>query len=177
MLKNILIGIGIVVGGFLIYVATLPSHGIISRDILIDASPEKIFPYINTRSLANSWNPWFRKDLQAKITFQGPEEGVGAQTLWESGKELGTGSATVVQSILNEKVVVRLEYKEPFQMVQDATYTLRAEGTQTRVEWRVEGETPFVLRLFCVFINMDKIVGDIFAQGLVELKTMVETKK
>ncbi len=177
MFKNILIGAAIFIGGFFTYVATLPSHGVISRSILINASVDKVFPYINTRTVANSWNPWFRKDPQTRITFDGPEEGVGSQTSWVGGNELGTGSATVVQSIPNEKVVVRLEYKEPFQMVQDATYTLTSQGAQTLVEWKVEGETPFLQRALCVFINMDKIVGDVFAQGLSELKTMVEAVK
>lgn len=176
-MKKILIGLGIAIGTFLIYVALQPSHSEVSREVTINATAEKIFPYINTRSLANSWNPWLRMEPQAKITFSGPEVGVGAQTRWDEGQQLGTGSATVIESIPNQSVTVKLEYKKPFQMTQNAMYVLKANGNQTTVVWKVEGENTFLQKIICVFMDMDKMVGDTFTQGLGELKTMVEASK
>jgi hypothetical protein len=177
MLMQILGGVVVIIGAFLIYVASKPSDTVVSREVTINASADKIFPYVNTRTLANSWNPWLKMDKIAKVSFIGPEVGVGAVTKWDDGKELGTGSATVIESIPNESVTVKLEYKKPFEATQHAKYILKPNGNQTTVIWQVEGKSTFMQKIFCVFINMDKMVGDVFTEGLGQLKTMVEASK
>ncbi len=177
MIMKISIVLACLVAAFLIYVASKPSHSEIAREVTINAPVEKLFPYVNTRSLANSWNPWLRMDPQAKITTSGPEVGVGAKTIWSDGKQLGTGTATVIESIPNERVTVKLEYQKPFEMTQTAMYLLKPNGNQTTVVWKVEGKNSFMSKLMCVFMNMEKVVGDVFTQGLGELKTMVEARK
>jgi len=177
MLFKILIGLAAILGVFLIYVALQPSRSVISREVSINATPAKVFPFLTTRTVANSWNPFLKRDTTAKITFEGPETGVGSATIWEGGKELGEGRATVTEIVPYEKVTVRLEYKKPFVMTQEAYYLLRQEGAQTIVTWKVEGDSPFWIRAICVFINMEKQVGDSFSAGLAELKTKVEKEK
>src|SRR5690606_38207678 len=96
-------------------------------------------------------------------------------TSWQGGEKLGTGNAVVVESIPNERVAVRLEYFEPFQMVQNAEYIVRVDGEDvTFVTWRVTGENSFIGKFMSLFVDMDKIVGDLFDQGLRNLKTLVE---
>lgn len=177
MVVKILIGIGVLIAGLLTYVAVQPSHSVISREVVINAPAEKVFPYVNTRSIANSWNPWLQMDPKAQLDYGGPDVGAGARTNWHGGEQLGTGSATVTESVPNQLVKVKLEYKEPFEMTQDVSYILKANGDTTTVVWQVEGESTFAQRLMCVFMNMDKTVGDVFTKGLGQLKTMVETAK
>ena len=174
MLVKVFLGIGVAVGLFLIYVAIQPSHFEVSREVTINASAEKIFPFVNTRTVANSWNPFITKTKDLKLITEGPEVGVGSKTSWVDNKEMGTGTATVVESVPNERVTVKLEYTKPMTMSQTAAFLLKPAGAQTTVVWRVEGEKQFVNKLFCVFMNMDKMVGDVFAEGLGQLKTMVE---
>ena len=113
-------------------------------------------------------------DPQAKVTFTGPEEGVGAKTSWAGGKDLGTGSATVTESIPNSIVKTKLEYAEPFVMIQFAEITLTPNGNQTVVRWSVSGENKFIGRIFCFFMNMDEMIGGTFQKGLNKLKGIVE---
>lgn len=174
MLLKILIGLAVIIGGFLAYVAMKPSYSEISREVAINAPPEKVFGFINNRTIANSWNPFLQKDKSAKITFEGPETGVGSSTIWEGGKELGVGRATVTEVVPNQKLTVKLEYKEPFVMAQEANYLLRQEGGQTIVTWKVGGHNTFLAKLFCTFMDMEKMVGDVFTDGLNQLKTQVE---
>lgn len=174
MLLKILIGLLVIIGGFLAYVAMKPSYSEISREVAINASPEKVFGFINNRTVANSWNPFLQKDKEAKITFEGPEVGVGSATIWEGGKDLGVGRATVTEVVPNQKLTVKLEYKEPFEGTQEANYLLRQEGGQTIVTWKVGGHANFLSKLMCTFINMEKMVGDVFTDGLNQLKTQVE---
>jgi hypothetical protein len=163
------------VAAFLIYVAFQPSAYEVSRTISIDAPPSKVFPYVNNRTLANSWNPWLKMDPGIQIAVSGPETGVGSKTSWAGGKDTGVGSATVTESIPNERVTVKLEYEKPFAMTQEAAYVLKSAGKQTEVTWLVQGNKNFVSKVMCTFMNMDKMVGGTFEKGLAELKALVET--
>lgn len=159
---------------FLGYVAIQPSDYTISREITINAPVEKIFPYLNNQKLAEKWGPWLEVDPEAKMSYAGPDEGVGARASWDGGKQLGTGSATIVESIPNQKVGIRLEYVKPMNMVQDSEYLIRSSGAQNIVIWKVQGKNGFIGRMMCVFVNMDRTVGEMFEKGLSNLKTLVE---
>lgn len=173
MLKKILLGLGSVLVLFLGYIALQPSHFRVAREIAISAPVEKIFPYLNNQKKMNEWNPWTELDPAAKITFSGPDEGVGSRSDWDGGKQLGTGSATITES-MPSRIKVKLEYVKPFQMSQDAEYTLTPSGAQTVVSWSVEGENSFLGRVMCTIMNMKKSIGDTFDKGLAKLKTLAE---
>jgi len=115
-------------------------------------------------------------DPQAKMTYSGPDAGVGARTSWTGGKQLGTGSATIVESVPNQRVGIKLEYVKPMSMTQDAAYLIQSFGNQSAVTWKVQGRNTFLCRLMSVVMNMDKMVGGMFEKGLSNLKNLVEKK-
>lgn len=172
--KKIFGGLVAVIALFLAYVAFQPADYTIAREIKINASAEKIFPFLNSSKLAEKWGPWSEIDPEAKMVFSGPEEGVGAQTSWDTGKQLGTGSATIAESVLNQKVGIKLEYTKPMNMTQYAEYLITPADTGSIVTWKVQGKNSFVGRIMCVFVNMDKMVGGMFEKGLSNLKNLVE---
>jgi hypothetical protein len=170
--------IGLIVGGilivFLAYVAIQSPHYTISRSITIQASADKIFPYLNNSKLAEKWAPWLEIDPAAKMSYSGSDSGVGSRADWTEGKQLGTGSATIVESIPNKKVGIKLEYVKPMNMTQYSEYLIESSGNSTVVTWKVQGENTFPGRIMCVFMNMDKMVGGMFEKGLNNLKSFVE---
>lgn len=175
MAKKIGIGFAAVVVLFLGYVAMMPSDYLITRDITINAPAEKIFPHLNNQKLAEKWGPWLEVDPQAKMNYSGPDEGVGAKADWDTNGQLGTGSATIVESVPNERVAIDLAYTRPMTMSQYAEYLVKAEGDKSVVTWRVKGKNTFVGRIMCVFFDMDKMVGGMFEKGLSNLKRIVES--
>ncbi|HMX43835.1 MAG TPA: polyketide cyclase, partial [Elusimicrobiota bacterium] len=91
----ILGGLALSIGAFSIYVALKPADYLISRQLEIKASPEALFPWINNSRKTNEWMPWAALDPAMKMSFNGPEEGVGAESRWESAGKMGVGSAVV----------------------------------------------------------------------------------
>lgn len=174
MLIKILSAVAAVIAVFLAYVAFKPAHYVIARDITINAPVEKVFPYFNNSKIANSWNPWILEDPEAKIVVSGPDAGVGSTTAWSGGKKLGVGSATIVESRVNERIVIKLDYQKPFAMTQDAFYIFKPLGQQTSVTWKVAGHNNFPCRLMSTVMNMDKMVGDTFSKGLADVKARIE---
>ncbi len=175
MKKKIGIGVLSVLVLFFGYVAAQPAEYAISREIAINAPADVVFPHLNNQKLAEKWGPWLEVDPQAKMTYSGPDAGVGSVASWDSSGQLGTGSATIVESIPNQRVGIKLEYTKPMNMTQHSDYIVNAKaGSLTTVTWKVTGKNGFLGRMMCVFMNMDKYVGGMFEKGLSNLKNVVE---
>lgn len=174
MIKKLGLGLGLIMVGVLAIAALQSSKFHIEREIIIHATPEKIFPYINNSELANEWMPWQSTDPDAKMSFSGPSAGVGSTTRWDSPGRMGTGEAKVVESVENQFVKTQLSYTRPMAMSQLATVSLAAADSGTRVRWEVDGNNTFPGRVICLFMNMDKMVGGEFEKGLKNLQAKVE---
>ncbi len=174
MLKIILLASVVIIAGFLVTIALQSPEMFISRELLIRASPEVLFPYINNSKKTNEWMPWSESDPQAKMIYSGPDEGLGSISNWDSTGKMGTGRAEVVASEPNRSVQTQLTYTKPMEMSQLAEVSLTPAEQGTLVRWSVSGKNTFMGRLFCVFVNMDKMVGAEFEKGLKNLKTLAE---
>lgn len=172
--KMFMIG-AVLLGGFMSYVAMLPAEMHISREIVINNSPEAIFPFINNSQKANEWMPWKDSDPAVQINYSGPDEGVGSRSSWNSSGQMGTGEALVVESITNELVKTKLSYTKPFQMEQLAQMTLSPVDGGTRVTWSVSGKQGFLFKLIGVFVSCEEMVGGEFEKGLAKLKHLSTT--
>lgn len=176
MLKKISLAIVIGFALLFVYAATLPSDYFIFREITINAKAETIYPFVNSSKKANQWMPWIDMDPSIKMNYSGPEEGMGSSSNWSSDGKMGVGSATIIESIPNKMVKTKLEYKKPFEGVQEAEFLITESNNQSVVKWSVRGKNNVIGRFFCIFMNMDKMVGGNFEQGLLKLKTLVESK-
>ena len=176
MIAKILVGLVVVVAVFFSYLAFQPTEMRVSREIVINASPEQIFPFINNGQKADSWMPWKETDPTVKITYSGPSEGVGSASGWASQGKMGIGQALVVESIENQLVKTKLTYVKPMSMTQFTQLSLQPTSNGTVVQWLVTGQNKFGGRLMHVFLDVDKLVGSQFEKGLTNLKTMVESE-
>jgi uncharacterized protein YndB with AHSA1/START domain len=174
MAKKIGLALLAIVVVFLGYAGTRSPDYRVSREVTINAPVEKVFPYLNNSKLSEKWGPWAEMDPASKMEYSGPESGVGARTSWDSKTDLGTGSATIVESVPNQRVGIRIEYTKPMQMIQDSAYIVKASGNQSVVTWSVTGKNSFLGRVMCMFMDMDKMVGGMFEKGLSKLKGIVE---
>jgi hypothetical protein len=55
-----------------------------------------------------------------------------------------------------------------------AEFNFKPEGNQTVVTWSMVGESNFIAKALHLFMNMEKMVGGQFEQGLMQLKSVVE---
>ncbi len=151
-----------------------PSNVKIARSILIQALPEKVFPYAHNTRRIQEWNPFLEGDPSAKFTFAGPQEGVGAEYSWE-GKKSGKGKATIIEVEVNRRVGLRLDFKKPFDVTNFGDYVLTDKKGMTEFTWTIN-ETAFIPRALSVYINLDKLIGSAFEKGLTKLKESIESE-
>jgi hypothetical protein len=173
MFKKIGLGLGVVLAAVLAFAAFKSGEMHVSREILISAAPEALFPYINNSQKSYEWMPWAEGDPDMEIKYTGPLEGTGSKSTW-NGKQMGEGSSEVVESIPNQVVKTKLEYTKPFQMSQLAEVSLTPTTNGTIVKWSVSGHNNYFFRLISIFVNCDKMIGGEFEKGLNKLKSIAE---
>ncbi len=178
MIKKILAGLGLILATFMLIAALKPSEYLIKRDVMINAKPDAIFPFLISMKNADKWMPWKEQDPKVQNTYSGPEEGIGSISSWNSPGQMGTGKAEVIGVIPNQSVKTKITYTKPMEMNQDSEFVLTPMGDATKMTWAVTGNQPFFARLMCtlMFMNMDKYVGRMFEKGLNKLKMTVEGK-
>lgn len=174
MLISILGGMSALVFIFILIVATRPGDFRITRSTIIAAPPAAVFPYVNDLRKWEPWSPWAKLDANMKQTFDGPPSGVGATTHWVGNKQVGEGRMTIIESKPNELIRIKLEFLQPFKATNIAEFTFAPQANQTAVNWSMTGNKNFMMKAFCMIMNMDKMVGKDFEKGLAAMKTVVE---
>ena len=174
MFVKILIGLAVLVGLFLIVVATRPSAFRITRKATIAAPVSAIFAEVNDFHKWVAWSPFEKFDPAAKKTYEGPTSGVGAIYRWAGNSQAGEGSSTITESRPNELVRMKLEFLKPFKATNTAEFTFEPSGDQTVVTWSMSGNNNFMAKAFGLIMNCDKMVGSQFEEGLANLRTLVE---
>jgi hypothetical protein len=81
---------------------------------------------------------------------------------------------TITESRPSELIKIKLEFLKPFAATNSAEFTFKPEGNQTVVTWSMEGRNNFLAKAFCLFMNMDKMVGGQFEKGLASMKSVAE---
>ena len=173
MIRKIAIGVVVLLGGFCVLAALQPDDFRYERSMAMDASPGAIFPYINDVHLFQKWNPFATEDPDSRISFTGPNAGLGAAAHWQGGKT-GEGSMTVVESVPGQRVLYRMEFRKPLAATHTAAFVLEPKEGKTVVSWSLYGKQPFIGKAIGLLIDCDKMCGEQFIKGLSRLKEVVE---
>jgi uncharacterized protein YndB with AHSA1/START domain len=173
MVRKVLIGIATVVVLFVIIVATRPSAFHIERSVTIAAPAENAHALVNDFHAWSRWSPYEKLDPQMKRTFEGPASGQGAMYAWKGDKS-GAGRMTIEKSGKPSLVSIKLEFTEPMAATNTATFTFVPTPEGTKATWAMDGKNGFIAKAFCMFMDMDKLVGSDFEKGLAEMKAAAE---
>jgi Polyketide cyclase / dehydrase and lipid transport len=168
-----LIAVAIVVL-FLIFVTLQSSQFIVQRSTTINAPADAVFEQVNDFHKWAAWSPWEEKDPDMKRTYEGPPAGVGTMYAWAGDKNVGEGRMTLTDSEPNRLIRIKLEFFKPFAGTNTAAFAFQPSGRETNVTWTMTGHKAFMVKLFCMFVSMDKMIGNDFEKGLAKLKDISE---
>jgi Polyketide cyclase / dehydrase and lipid transport len=170
------IGIGILVLIFaaIAFIATRPTNSCIQRSAQINAPGDVVFSIINDLHRWGQWSPYDKRDPNMKKTFAGPSAGPGATYTWNGNNHVGEGRLTIVESKPGQLVSMKLEFSRPFKANNQVNFRLVPSEGGTRVSWIMDGKNNFITKAMSLIMNMDKMVGTDFEQGLSNLKTVAQ---
>jgi uncharacterized protein YndB with AHSA1/START domain len=174
MLIKILMALAVIVVVFVAIVAVQPSEFRVARTATISAPAPVVFAQVNDFHKWPAWSPYDKLDPAMKKTYEGPPAGTGASYSWIGNGQAGEGHATITESRPNDLVRIKLDFVKPFEGTAFAEFAFKPEGDRTIVEWSLAGKNNFVSKAVHLFMNMDKMVGGQFEEGLAQMKSVVE---
>jgi hypothetical protein len=159
---------------FVLVVATRPADLRITRGTTISAPASVVFAQVNDFHNWEAWSPWAKLDPAMKATYEGPAAGAGAVYSWVGNSKVGEGRMTIAESHPSDLVRIKLEFMKPFAATNLAEFTFQPQGDQTAVTWNMTGKKNFITKAMGLVMNMDKMVGGQFEQGLAQMKSVSE---
>lgn len=169
MLKKILAGFAAIAALFLVLAATRPAEFRVARSAKLAASPTALFGHVNDHRKFAVWNPFLKLDPNVKNTYSGPESGVGAVCSWDGNKDVGAGTCTIIESVPDELVRCRMDWKRPMEGTATVDFTFKPEGDKTVVTWAMYGKNGFLGKVVSMFMDCDEMCGPQFEKGLADL--------
>ena len=168
---TIAIGLAVVVliAAAIASIATRPSSFRTERSAVIDAPADALFAIINDLHQWGRWSPYDKRDPNMKKSYDGPSCGPGASYAWNGNGQVGEGRLTIEESKPGELVQMKLEFSRPFKCNNVVNFKLEPAAGGTRVRWIMDGKNNFMSKMMSFFIDMDKMVGSDFEQGLANL--------
>lgn len=151
----------------------LPKHVIVQRTVSIAAPPGTIFPWLNSLKRAGEWSPWMDRDPDMKVTYEGPEEGVGAKMAWTSDKkDVGMGRQEITVCRPNEHVASALDFGP--RGTAKAWFDLVSDGEGTKLTWALDADMGMSPIGRYMGLMMDRMVGKDYEKGLSRIKALAE---
>lgn len=173
MSLKIAVALAVIVAGLALVVAMQPSSFAIERSTAIGAPADVVYDHVESLRVMDAWSPWPKMDPQMKITYEGPEAGVGARSSWE-GPKIGKGRLRITAVRPDREVELELEMLAPMKATNRVLFTLAPADAATQVTWRMEGSNGFVGKALSLLMNSDRMVGAEFEKGLASLKALAE---
>ena len=173
MFRKILLGLAAALVVFAGVAAMQPSTFEVSRSALVRAPADVVYRHIESLRAMDVWSPYAHMDPKLKLAYDGPESGVGARSSWE-GPQMGTGSLTITSAVPDREVEMSLDMLTPMEAHNRILFTLVPKDGATEVTWRMQGRSGFLGKAIGLFMNMDRMVGGQFEQGLASLQQVAE---
>lgn len=168
----ILLGIVVLIA---ILAALAPKTYNVSRSIEISRPKAEVFDYLKYLKKQDEWSPWAKRDPNMEQKFTGVDGQVGAISYWKGNKEVGEGEQELTKIVDGERIESELRFLKPWQSMSDAYLVTEAiDDNSTKVTWGFSGNNKFPMSIMMLFMNMDKMIGKDFEEGLASLKQKME---
>jgi hypothetical protein len=180
MIKKILAVVAglivLLIAAVVILTLAAPQDYRVEREVTINKPKAEVFAYVKMLKNQNEWGPWSKKDPAMKQEFRGTDGTVGFVSYWNStSNEVGEGEQEIKKIAEGERVDTELRFKRPFESKSDAYMITESVGeNQTKVKWGFSGSMPRPMNIMLLAMDMDKEVGKDFAEGLANLKAILE---
>ena len=170
LMKKILIGVAVVAAlfgaGYM-----LPAEQLVGRSVAVNAPPEAIYSHVDSpRSW--TWSPWSAAKLPgARIRYEGPQTGVGAQVVWQD-ETMGDGRLSLAKADPLRGVTYEMSLnRDPYTASGGLQFVPGDSSTLVVWTWRARYSDP-VARLMGIIAGEQ--LGAQLEQGLLELKKIAE---
>jgi len=168
--------IAILIAILLISAASLKKDYTIKREVVINKPKQEVFNFIRLLRNHSKFNKWTMMDPNMRMEYIGIDGTAGFVSAWDSDvKNVGKGEQEIKKVMDGERIDYNLRFIKPFEGKAGAFMTTESiSDRQTRVNWAINGERNFLLKIMYIIMSMEKKLGDDLQTGLKNLKVVLE---
>ncbi|MGK6351919.1 SRPBCC family protein [Parapedobacter sp. DT-150] len=175
-LKIILIILVIIIAVPLLIALFVKKDYAVEREVTINRSKQEVFDYVKYLKNQDNYSKWATMDPDMDKSYRGTDGTVGFVSAWD-GDKAGEGEQEITNIIEGERIDYELRFLEPMESTSKAyMITEPVSDSQTRVKWGFSGHMDYPMNFLLLVMNMEKMLGDDFETGLVNLKVALESK-
>ncbi len=174
MLKKLFYAIVAIVVLILMVAGIQSNEFTITRHIDIAKPANQVFPIVNDFSRWRDWSPWAQIDPKMELKISDPSSGPGATYYWSGNSEVGEGKMTVLKSVADQNVDIRLEFIRPMTSTNLTVFNFVHADAGCRLQWTMSGQQSYFEKIFSLFIDVEKMVGQDFEKGLAKIKEIAD---
>lgn len=174
---NILITILLVLAGiivlFLLLALFMRKDYNIRREVIIDATLQKVFDYVKLLKNQDHFNKWVMTDPDMKRIFKGTDGTVGFIYGWNGNKKAGEGEQEIKAITEGKNIETEIRFVRPFTSTAYANMITEAvSDTQTKVIWSNASTMKYPLNI--MLSGIEKILAKDMDTSLMNLKAILE---
>lgn len=144
----------------------------VSRSIMIDADPQRVYDTVADFGTWTTWSPWLCCEPDAEVTVTHNPNSVGSVYKW-SGKVVGAGEIEHRELQPGSLIDQQIRFLRPFKSVSRVYFEVKPAGDQSKITWHMQGSLPFFL--FWMKSSLETFIGMDYERGLKMLKELIET--
>jgi len=152
-----------------------PKDFSLEREVVINKPIDQVFAYLKPLKNQDEWSVWAKMDPHMKKEYRGTDGTVGFVSAWEGNSDVGKGEQEIKGITEMQRIDYELRFEKPYKTAnQSYIITENAGENQTKVKWGFKGHMAFPMNVMLLFMNMDKMLGKDFEEGLANLKANLE---
>lgn len=163
MIRRLFVAVLVLAATLLVAGLLLPAEQVVQRSLTMAHAPERIWPLLAEPLAWNRWSPWFARDPNMKIVYDGAPSGVGARWRWNSESE-GSGHMQIIGAVAPR----HLDYAVSFGTMGEAVgkFVLEPTPEGTRLIWRMHSNAGMNPIARWLGLGLERWVGPDLEQGL-----------
>jgi hypothetical protein len=173
ILVNILIAVAATIALLLLIVLFMRKNHYVKREILINASSQKVFDYIKLLKNQDEFNKHAMVDPDRIREFKGTDGTVGYTYAWKGDRSAGEGEKEIKNIIEGKSIETEIRFIKPMRV--SATIIMETEtlsDNQTRVSWTNAGTLKYPIN--AMIPMMERSVRKGMDSSLATLKNILE---
>lgn len=174
---NILIAILLIIAGIialiLIIALVTKKKYDIHREVIINASLQKVFDYLKYLKNWDNFNERATADVDRKVEFKGTDGTVGFIYAWSGNKKVGEGEKEIMSISEGKKIETEIRFIKPFAVTgYTSMVTEPISDTRTKVIFSNASTLKYPLNFLLLFV--EKGIANDMDISLASLKNILE---
>jgi hypothetical protein len=176
ILKRILVIIAILILIPLIVAIFVKKDYAVEKEIVINKSKQQVFGYVKFLKNQNNYSKWAKMDAEMEKTYRGIDGTTGFVSAWNSkNPDVGKGEQEIKKIDEGNRIDYEIRFIEPFESTSPAYMVVDSiSENKSKVKWGFSGHMAYPMNLMMLFVDFDKMIGEDFKTGLLNLKKILE---